>query len=246
MIFSFDFSGSGLSEGDHVSLGMYEHQDLMSVIIYLQKLGIVSKIGVWGRSMGAATTVMLAGTDCSSVSAIVADSGFCSLEILISDLIHNFQSWIPNSAIKIATSALKKSISSKASFDISSLCPINFVSKIKNVPALFGHAEGDNFIKKKHSETLYDKYPCDKTIIFFEGDHNTPRPDFFLDQILIHFEQSLCDNLTLSSSVSTLTTSTNKIDNNNKNIENKKINENDNNNENKTIIKVENIEGKKR
>jgi len=203
MVFAFDFAGSGLSDGEHVTLGFYEQQDLLCVVTFLQETGMVSKIGLWGRSMGAATSLMFVGRDPSSISALVADSAFCSLELVISDLVHNFQSWIPNPAIKIATQAMRKSISQKAKFDISSNCPINFVGKIK-IPGLFGHAETDNFVKKKHSETLYDKYGGDKTLIFFEGDHNTSRPDFFLDQILIHFEQHLLpkkDSLSSSTNI---------------------------------------------
>jgi len=57
-LFSFDFSGCGNSEGEWVTLGWKEQKDLESVIAYLNNLGTVSKIGLWGRSMGAATTIM--------------------------------------------------------------------------------------------------------------------------------------------------------------------------------------------
>lgn len=57
-LFSFDFSGCGNSEGEWISLGWNEREDLDAVIKHLQSLGTVSKIGVWGRSMGAATSIM--------------------------------------------------------------------------------------------------------------------------------------------------------------------------------------------
>lgn len=57
-LFSFDFSGCGNSEGEWVTLGWKEQKDLEAVINYLKGLGTVSKIGLWGRSMGAATTLM--------------------------------------------------------------------------------------------------------------------------------------------------------------------------------------------
>lgn len=50
---SLDFCGSGLSDGDYVSLGVYEKEDLQAVIDYLRMTGTVSTIALWGRSMGA-------------------------------------------------------------------------------------------------------------------------------------------------------------------------------------------------
>ena len=52
-VFAFDFAGSGKSDGDHVSLGYYEREDLMCVVAHLRATDVVSTIALWGRSMGA-------------------------------------------------------------------------------------------------------------------------------------------------------------------------------------------------
>jgi alpha/beta superfamily hydrolase len=44
-VFAFDFTGSGLSEGKHVSLGYYEKDDVKEVVKYLRSTGTVSRIG---------------------------------------------------------------------------------------------------------------------------------------------------------------------------------------------------------
>lgn len=62
-VFTFDFAGSGLSEGDYISLGYYEKGDVDVVFNYLRGLGTVSSIGIWGRSMGAVTALMYADTN---------------------------------------------------------------------------------------------------------------------------------------------------------------------------------------
>ncbi len=77
-VFAFDFSGSGLSDGETISLGFYEQDDLMAVIEYLRASGLVSRIGLWGRSMGAATSVLVAARD-PSIAGMVLDSAFSSL-----------------------------------------------------------------------------------------------------------------------------------------------------------------------
>ncbi|KAG5561014.1 hypothetical protein RHGRI_004139 [Rhododendron griersonianum] len=52
-VFTLDFSGSGLSDGDYVSLGWHEKDDLKVVVSYLRSNKQISCIGLWGRSMGA-------------------------------------------------------------------------------------------------------------------------------------------------------------------------------------------------
>jgi alpha/beta superfamily hydrolase len=51
----FDFSGSGMSEGEYVTLGVRESQDLEDIIEVLYGEGKISDFALWGRSMGAVT-----------------------------------------------------------------------------------------------------------------------------------------------------------------------------------------------
>ena len=57
-VFAFDFAGSGQSEGEYISLGWYEREDVLTVTNHLRETGRVSTIGLWGRSMGAATALL--------------------------------------------------------------------------------------------------------------------------------------------------------------------------------------------
>ncbi|KAF6135944.1 hypothetical protein GIB67_006836 [Kingdonia uniflora] len=59
------------------------------------------------------------------------------------------------------------------------------------VPVLIGHAIDDDFIRPHHSERIYNAYVGDKNIIKFEGDHNSPRPQFYFDSITIFFHNIL-------------------------------------------------------
>lgn len=45
---ALDFSGSGRSEGDYVSLGHYEQQDLAALVAELRQRGTTIRIGLWG------------------------------------------------------------------------------------------------------------------------------------------------------------------------------------------------------
>ena len=85
-LFVFDFAGSGQSEGDYISLGYHENHDLGNVIDFLEKIPGVGKIGIWGRSMGAATGMIYTHKD-KRVRAVCLDSPFADFERLAKELV---------------------------------------------------------------------------------------------------------------------------------------------------------------
>jgi fermentation-respiration switch protein FrsA (DUF1100 family) len=188
-VLCFDFSGSGLSQGDYVSLGHFEKQDLISVVDHMRASNSVTRIGLWGRSMGAVTAILYSATD-PSMACVVLDSPFSNLRTLAFELLGKMEAKIPKTIAKIAFKFIEKSVEKKAKFDIGKLDPIKDVELCFN-PSLFAHAEGDDFIDISHSRKLYDKYPGDKNIIAVEGDHNSERPEFFFDSLTIFFKNHL-------------------------------------------------------
>ena len=85
-VFAFDFAGSGLSDGKYVSLGYHEQEDLKTVIAHLRASNIVSTIGLWGRSMGAATALLYAHRD-PSIAGMVLDSSFADMYQLCREMV---------------------------------------------------------------------------------------------------------------------------------------------------------------
>lgn len=84
-VFCMDFAGSGRSDGDYVSLGWYEKDDLKTVVSYLRSQKSVSSIGLWGQSMGAVTCLMYAASD-PSIAGILLDSPFSNMKKLCEEL----------------------------------------------------------------------------------------------------------------------------------------------------------------
>ncbi|KAG2287201.1 hypothetical protein Bca52824_046805 [Brassica carinata] len=188
-IFTLDFSGSGLSGGDYVTLGWNEKDDLKAVVEYLRTDGNVSLIGLWGRSMGAVTSLMYGAED-PSIAAMVLDSPFSNLVDLMMELVDTYKFPLPKFTIKFAIQYMRRAVQKRAKFDITDLNTIK-VAKSCFVPVLFGHAIDDDFIRPHHSERIYEAYIGDKNIIKFEGDHNSPRPQFYFDSINIFFHNVL-------------------------------------------------------
>ncbi|KAL7251926.1 hypothetical protein ACSBR1_013725 [Camellia fascicularis] len=155
-VFTLDFSGSGLSGGEHVTLGWNEKDDLRAVVDHLRADGNISLIGLWGRSMGAVTSLMYGAED-PSIAGMVLDSPFSDLVDLMMELVDTFKVRLPKFTVKFAIQYMRRAIQKKAKFDIMDL----------------------NTIKG------------DKNIIKFEGDHNSPRPQFYFDSINIFFHNVL-------------------------------------------------------
>ncbi|XP_038710646.1 uncharacterized protein YqkD isoform X2 [Tripterygium wilfordii] len=184
-VFTLDFSGSGLSDGDYVSLGWHEREDLKIVVSYLRSSKKISHIGLWGRSMGAVTS-LLYGAEDPSVAGMVLDSAFSDLFALMMELVDVYKIRLPKFTVKMALQYMRWVIQKKAKFDIMDLNCLKVAPKTF-IPALFGHGSDDKFIQPHHSDLIFESYVGDKNIIKFDGDHNSSRPQFYYDSVSIFF-----------------------------------------------------------
>ena len=187
-VFAFDFSGCGKSQGEYISLGWYEREDVESVIEYLRKTNKVSTIGLWGRSMGAVTAIMYGDRD-PSIAGMVLDSAFASLKELIEELVKERVN-LPNFILNQATKLVKSTIMKKAKFNLDEIEPKNYAVRCF-IPALFCHAKNDTFVNQHHCKDLSDVYAGDKNVIYVDGNHNSSRPRYFRDSASIFFYNTL-------------------------------------------------------
>jgi len=194
-VFCLDFSGSGLSDGEYLSLGYYERDDLAVAVNYLRESNRVTCIGLWGRSMGASTALLHADRD-PSIAGLVLDSPFSDLRVLCEELVDVYTNYkIPRWVVGIALHMVRSSIKQHASFDIFELAPIQHVTN-SFIPALFTAAYNDSFIRPHHAKELHEAYAGDKNFVMVEGDHNSARSKFFMDSVAIFFFNTLqCDQL---------------------------------------------------
>ena len=180
-VFCFDFSGSGLSEGEYVSLGHWEKDDLACVLKNLRSLNSTRQISLWGRGMGAVAALLQMKED-QSITAAILDSAYKSLPELTKELAHRVASAPDILLNQIIKQTVAKSVQKRANFDMMALIPIQDIEVI-HTPALFAAALQDSYINPLNSEALLQAYCAKvKKIIKFEGDHNSPRPLYFLQE----------------------------------------------------------------
>eukprot|EP01102_Stenamoeba_stenopodia_P019189 TRINITY_DN716_c0_g1_i1.p1 TRINITY_DN716_c0_g1~~TRINITY_DN716_c0_g1_i1.p1 ORF type:complete len:841 (+),score=171.91 TRINITY_DN716_c0_g1_i1:121-2523(+) len=196
-LFCLDLTGAGLSEGKYISLGYHEKNDVKAVLDFLLNNKILQdnhRVGIWGRSMGAATALLYTAQYDSDdrsqnkISALILDSPFASLKRLSKEVVQNAKvNKVPQSLTKafsnLGLKLVRKSIKKRAKFDINKLAPIAVVDQCK-CPVLFIHAVADTLINPQHSQDLYDKYGGEnKKIIKVEGTHSSLRVGWCFDEI---------------------------------------------------------------
>lgn len=191
-MFAFDFSGSGRSDGEYVSLGFFEREDLKVVVDHLRNSGRVSTIALWGRSMGAATALLHGDRD-PSIAAMILDSPFADLTMLAEEMVDKGREsglTVPGFVVSLAIRWIRSSVQKQAGFNINELSPIAHADQCF-IPALFVAGESDDFIKHHHSQQIHEKYAGDKNLVIVEGDHNSPRPRFLFDSVTIFLQTYL-------------------------------------------------------
>lgn len=167
---TFDFAGCGCSDGDYVSLGYFESQDCLFLLNFLQTNFSFFPFAIWGRSMGAATTLLV---DHQSIHAKVSDSSFTSVPDMCKSISDSLS--LPSMFNSLVIWFLKNQVIKTAGFDFDSKSPL--ASKNDNFPPIvFGHANDDQFIPFEHCRKLYDNYPNKfKYLMSLEGGHNGRR-----------------------------------------------------------------------
>ena len=180
----FDFAGCGLSEGEYISLGWFEKDDVKLIIDFVEKLPGVLGIGLWGRSMGAATTMFYAHSD-PRIKAICMDSPFSDFKLLAKELCSRYIT-LPNFVLATTMSFVKNTVKDKCGLDIDKLKPILYANKTKT-PAFFLHAVADELISLEQTLKLVENYAGEKFINVVEGGHNSLRQKHVLEKITNFF-----------------------------------------------------------
>ena len=180
-ICTFDFEGSGYSEGEYISLGYHEKYQVKNVVDFVEKYPGVGEIGLWGRSMGAATTLIYASMD-KRIKAVVVDSPFSDFRRVAKEMCLA-QISIPGFLIEGAISIIGKSVFKKNGMKINEIKAIDAVKNC-NIPVIFIHAKDDNIVNYQHSLDLFKNYAGnDKELKEVLGGHNGKRPNLLLQHV---------------------------------------------------------------
>lgn len=171
-VFCYDSVGCGCSDGDFISLGFFERQDINFLMRFLHSTFNLGPFVLWGRSMGAATAVMAKSP---LLKMIIVDSGYTSLRDVIESI--GVENGVPALLMKPALWMVRRRIRNNYGFDIDEIRPIDYARKAKWA-ALFGHARRDEFVPYDHGVRLHEAWGGKtKGFVAFGGGHNSSRGD---------------------------------------------------------------------
>jgi dipeptidyl aminopeptidase/acylaminoacyl peptidase len=188
-VLMFDMRGHGESEGEHISAGYYEKNDLLGAIDYVRQRGIESKIGVLGFSMGAATSLM-ATAESEEIDAVVADCAYADIVSIIESEF-SARSSLPKFFIPIILFIARNMYD----VDFAAIKPEEAVSEIA-VPVFIIHGKQDDMVPVQHAYRLKaaSQNPRSKLWIVPEAQHGNSylvRPTEYKEQVISFFDEAL-------------------------------------------------------
>ena len=149
----FDFRAHGKSDGNLISFGRYEKEDLEAVVSYARRSGY-KKVGVLGVSMGASAALLSGNLD-----AVVADSPYAWL----SERFYQDRGTVFGIQLRVWGVKLKdndymrigEELAETLGFDVTKFSS-EMLKNIatQNPPTLLIHADNDRVIPIRHSEEI--------------------------------------------------------------------------------------------
>jgi hypothetical protein len=160
----YDHRRHGDSGGKTTSFGFYEKIDLQSILeVVRQRAGERAIIGIHGESMGAATTLLYAGSIKDDADFYISDCSFSDFEDQVLNIMRQTTPLRSSLAIRFANLFLKM----RDGYTLNLVSPIDVVDHIEK-PVLFIHSLQDDFILPKMTEELYEKKKGPKSLKLFE------------------------------------------------------------------------------
>ncbi|MBI2658539.1 alpha/beta fold hydrolase [Candidatus Woesearchaeota archaeon] len=184
-VFLFDFRSFGESEGKYTTAGYLERNDLLGAINYLQKEKNITKIGLYGFSLGGAVALM---ANHENVKAIVADSAYARLSHMVRHMYRIFF------VLKYPLAYLTKLYGMLfLRINLDDASPADNIKNIK-IPILLIHAEKDSQIPISESYLLHDANKKAELWIVENAEHgmsHSINPEEYEKKVVGFFEGNL-------------------------------------------------------
>ena len=161
-----DLRASGQSEGDYVGMGWLDRLDILDWVDWILSQDADVQIVIHGVSMGAATTMMVAGEETpSAVRCFVEDCGYTSVwDVFGAELSRRFG--LPEFPLLYSASAMSDAL---AGYSFEEASALEAVARSEK-PMLFIHGTADDFIPFDMMGQLYDmKTTGDQEMLVSEG-----------------------------------------------------------------------------
>ncbi|MCW7492000.1 alpha/beta hydrolase [Leptospira sp. 2 VSF19] len=139
------------NHGGFASMGFHEQKDIEAALSYLKTNGY-NKIGIFGFSMGSATSI-IAMADHPEIQAGIFSSGYGSaIDVLVESAKRDFG--IPYYPL---IPVVKLALNLRGDMDIDSVRPIDKIASISPRPIAIFHCKMDDYVDYHHALDLFAK-----------------------------------------------------------------------------------------
>ena len=188
-VLMFDLRGHGESDGNRMSAGYYEREDLAGAVDYMKGRGFES-IGVLGFSMGAATAIM-ATAESADIDALVADSSYADLQDMMEPEFSK-RTRFP----KFFLPPLLFMVKIIYGVDFVAVKPVEFVPEIAPRPIFLIHGKLDDTVPIEHAYRLQEAFQNHQGQLWVVPDAGHVRayithPEEYMSKITAFFDDIL-------------------------------------------------------
>jgi len=184
-VFLFDFRSFGKSEGSYTTVGYLEKNDLLGAINYLEKEKNMTKIGLYGFSLGGAVALMASH---KNVKAIATDSAYARLGNMVKHM------YSPFFILKYPLAYLTKIYGLIfLSINVDEVNPVDNIKNIK-APILIIHAEKDSQIPVNEAYLLHEANKKTELWIVKNADHgmsHSLNPEKYEQRVVGFFRENI-------------------------------------------------------
>ncbi|MBQ8946488.1 MAG: alpha/beta hydrolase [Lachnospiraceae bacterium] len=152
-VFTQDNRAHGLSDGDYISMGWFDKDDVYEWLDCIVRMDPDARIIVHGVSMGAATTMMLSGLNHPAVIGYIEDCGYTSTWNMFKVCL-NRDYHLPTFPLLNVCNLINRL---RLGYDYRKSSAIDQIKKCSK-PMMFIHGAEDDFIPPSMCDELYDAF----------------------------------------------------------------------------------------
>ncbi len=156
-----DLRAHGLSEGDYITYGYYEKQDVIVIVDTLLARGVTTPIGVWGNSLGGAIALQSLALD-SRLDFGIVESTFINMNQVVYDYQERYSYGL---SLPFLCDISLDAADDMANFDHEEVAPLESVKKIEQ-PLLIAHGTADERIPIAYGEQLFDSLASEVKVFY--------------------------------------------------------------------------------
>lgn len=191
-----DLRGHGESGGDRFNGGYIERLDVLGAVDFLKTRGIPSSnVGLLGFSLGAGV-VLMAAEDESGINAVVADSGFASVDDLIVQEVRK-RTNLHENIVPLLIPGFTRMTKLLYGIDVDLIRPIRSAGKLE-YPIFLIHGGKDERIPVNHSQRIAKASSNQDTKLWIveSVEHAgvyDDNPDFYISELVNYFSNQIAD-----------------------------------------------------